>query len=134
MIFGIGTDIIEIARVAKAMESPRFCQRVFSEDEGLALGGTVKDATGNTLNISPINMQSFAANFAGKEAVVKAMGCGFKGFFPCNVEILRHENGKPYVRLSGKAKELADTMGIRFHISLSHCQEYAVGYALAEEN
>jgi holo-[acyl-carrier-protein] synthase len=76
---------------------------------------------------------TLAGNFAGKEAVSKALGTGFKGFYPIDIEILRTKLGTPYVILYGKALKISKEMGIQnIHISISHCKEYAIAYAVAE--
>ena len=118
MIIGIGADIIEIHRVTRAMESKGFVKRCFTPDECRILASKGPAA---------------AVNFAGKEAVAKALGTGFRGFGPGDVEILRDAMGKPYVQLYNGAKRLADDRCIQhIHISLSHCQAYAVAYVVAE--
>ncbi|MCL2171017.1 MAG: holo-ACP synthase [Defluviitaleaceae bacterium] len=86
MIFGIGCDLVEIARVARAAKNPRFLAKCFSAEE-LAAYRMRGDAY-------------LAGNFAAKEAVVKAAGCGFRGFWPREIEILRNEMGAPYVKIS----------------------------------
>ncbi|MDR1533019.1 MAG: holo-ACP synthase [Clostridiales bacterium] len=114
MIAGIGTDIIEIRRVARAARNERFLRRCFSDAE---LQGSAA---------------SLAGNFAAKEAVVKALGCGFAGFWPRDVAILRDARGAPYVSLSGEAKRLAAELGSpRILVTLAHCGEYAVAYAVS---
>lgn len=121
MIYGTGIDIVEIGRIKKAMEKPKFLERFFSQEEiayfqsrGLAA-------------------QSVAANFAGKEAFSKAIGTGVRGFSLCEVEILRDETGKPHIALSGAAKKIVDEAGISgLFISISHSEEYAVAQVIAE--
>lgn len=117
IIYGIGTDQISCARVKKACESPSFLSRYYSAEERIL----IEERPGRA-----------ATNFAGKEAVVKALGTGFSGILPNEVVILRKENGAPYVLLEGKAKETADALGIcKIHISLTDTKEYASAYAVA---
>ena len=108
----LGTDIIEIDRIERAIQRPRFLQKYFTKTE-----------------IDLINTKgtkTAAANFCGKEAVAKALGCGFDGFFPCDVEILRNEYGAPYVVLHNEAKKKANEQSIKnIAISLSHSKNYA---------
>ncbi len=119
MIFGVGTDIIEIKRVEKAIESKRFLEKCFTSNE-IAL-------------IEKKGIQSAAGNFAGKESVAKCFGTGFSGFKISEIEILRDGYGKPYVNLTGKALELSEKLMIKsIHISISHSEDYAVAYAVAE--
>jgi holo-[acyl-carrier-protein] synthase len=77
----IGIDVVEVARIERSLENPRFLRRVFSDAEILCCKGKV---------------QSLAANFAGKEAFIKATGR--KDIPLKKIEILRDENGRPYVK------------------------------------
>ena len=116
MILGIGNDIIEVERVEKACRNSHFMQRCFSETE---------------ISLFQGKPQSLAGNFAAKEAVVKAFGTGCVQIAPCEVEILREESGKPYVRLQGKAgKYLKDNMKI--HVSISNLKTLASAVAVIE--
>ncbi|MCL1882748.1 MAG: holo-ACP synthase, partial [Defluviitaleaceae bacterium] len=87
MIFGIGVDIVKIDR----FENNHFIKHVFTERE--------------REYFSKKNTQTIAGIFAAKEAVAKAMGTGFSGFFPIDIEILHKESGKPFVVLHNKAKK-----------------------------
>ncbi len=119
MVYGIGTDIVEIARIKKAMEIPRFGQRVFSPRE-LEYFSSCHNPH-----------QSAAANFCGKEAFGKALGTGVSGFSLVEVEIVRDTLGKPVIELSGSAKDIATKLGIEVSITLSHCKDYAVAFVIA---
>lgn len=115
----IGTDIIEIKRIDKAMKIEKFRKKIFTEAE--------------MVFISRKGVHSAAANFAGKEAVAKALGTGIKGFKATDIEILRNDLGRPYVLLHNGAKQLADSNNVTsLHISLSHCKEYAVAFVVME--
>lgn len=122
MIIGIGTDIIEIERIKKAVEkSPKFLQRIYTEDE-------IKyfKSVGFRVN-------SIAGNFAGKEAVSKALGTGFRDFNIRDIEILRDELGKPRVILHGKALEkLPKNKKCNIHISISHSRDNAIANVILE--
>lgn len=120
-VVGCGTDIIEVERIARAAAKPRFVERVFSSREQTALARR--------------GAQSWAARFAGKEAVMKAMGVGWsQGAAFSDIEILNEANGRPVVRLKGRAQELARERGIGvFHLSLSHARAYAVAMVVAVE-
>lgn len=120
-MYGIGTDIITISRIAKALEKPSFLTKVYGKRE-IALF-----ASGDRLKIN-----SLAANFAAKEAFGKALGTGVRGFELYEVEILRDETGKPYFYLTGKAKEFAESKNLKFHLSLSHEGDKAIAFAVAE--
>lgn len=117
-IAGVGTDIIEIRRVAKACARPGFLNRIYTLAEQELIKGQASRAAGN---------------FAVKEAVVKAFGTGFGKIRPQQVEVLRDQAGKPYVNLYGEAGRQAEAMGIRhIHVSISNEKEYAIAFAVAE--
>lgn len=123
-IIGTGVDILEIERIEKIIkEKPRFVERFF----------TVEEQKFFTLRLMCV--ETIAAGFASKEAVVKAMGTGFRGFEMKDVEILRDSLGKPIVNLYGKAKDIALGLEIdSFQISISHSDHYAVSFVIALRN
>lgn len=144
MILGIGTDIIEIPRIAKAIKSnDKFLHRVFTHKEieyftkkGFADHSSINNGGKND---NKYIFQSAAGNFAAKEAVSKALGTGIRGFSFKDIEILRDNKGKPVVYLYGKAEELAMEItrealayNYRFHITISHSRENAIAYAILE--
>lgn len=117
MILGIGVDSIEISRVVKAMEKEHFVHRIFTEKERAEMEHAKRRG---------------ASDFAGKEAVVKAFGTGFAGIDACEVEILRRENGVPYVTLYGAARKKAEEMGITdWKISITNTKEVATAFVIA---
>lgn len=118
MIVGIGVDIIEIARVEKSYERERFQKKYYSESER---------------ELIQVKKARAATAFAGKEAVVKALGTGFREIFPSDIEILREPNGAPCIRLSERAEQIVAGMGItKMHISLSDSEQLAIAYVVAE--
>lgn len=122
MIIGIGCDIIEIARVKKALAREAFRKKVFSVNE-----------IEYCLSRGEQQYASFAARFAAKEAVVKALGTGFRGGSMTEIEVRNNELGKPEIVLSGYYKELAARQGaVRCLLSLSHSKEQAVAYVVME--
>lgn len=121
MIIGIGIDIIEIKRICRACDNPRFMQKIFTASE-LEYFKSRKN-----------NPQTTAGSFAAKEAVSKALGTGFGEFGWKEIEILRKNEGSPYVNLYSRAAEHLEKIGgKRIHISISHSREYAVAQALIE--
>lgn len=119
----IGVDIVEICRIRKACEKKRFLERFFSPEE---LSGIKK-------NKGAAFYEHLAGKFAAKEAVAKALGTGFRYFRWREIEILNGFNGKPYVKLSGKAREISESQGYeKILITISHGRDYAVAFALAE--
>lgn len=121
MISGVGTDTIEIERMAKACENLRFVERVFTAGE--------REYCGQRKNPYPC----LAARFAAKEAVLKALGTGLAGCRFSDVEILpRQKGGPPMVKLLGGAGRIAKEKGIKqVLISLSHDRQRAVAFAVA---
>jgi len=116
MATGIGTDIVKIARFERGF-SDRFLTRVFSEYE--------------RAYVQKKNAASIAGLFAAKEAVVKALGSGFSGFWPCDIEILHDVRGKPYVRLRGKAARLLKRRH-KIMVSISHNETDAIAFAVVQ--
>jgi len=110
MIFGIGVDIVKVERFTKT--NPRFMQRVFSDYER------------EYINRKGNKPETMAGLFAAKEAVVKAMGTGFRNFWPNAIEILHDENGKPFVQLE-------DMM---VHVSISRNETDAVAFVVITQN
>jgi holo-[acyl-carrier protein] synthase len=117
MIFGIGTDILEVSRIRKVMgEDIGFREHIFTEGE-IAYCEKLKN-----------KFQNYAARFAAKEAFMKALGTGWRfGIRFADVEVQQNELGKPFIRLHGIAKKLADERKIAaIHVSLSHTKEFAL--------
>lgn len=118
MITGIGTDLVEIARVQKAIGRSAFLKKVYTEREQELIAKRPTRSAGN---------------FAVKEAVAKALGCGFSGISPIEIEVLRDVTGMPYVVLYGRAKKKAEDKGIaRIHVSITDTEQYAQAYAICE--
>ena len=116
----IGIDIIEIARIEKAIArwGEGFLQRVYTEPE---------------LKLYHKKPSSLAARFAGKEAVVKMLGTQSKGISWKEIEILSDPSGQPLVHLYGKAQNRANGLGLgNLAISLSHSREYAIACVIGE--
>lgn len=116
---GIGVDIIEVARIGKALQRLAFRHRVYSDAEQVLL--------------TDRPVASWAGRFAAKEAVMKALGCGWgRGVGFTQIEVLADAAGKPTVVLQGKAAKIAAQQGVvRFAISISHTKDYAVAFAIA---
>lgn len=119
---GLGIDIVEIERMKAILErQPHFAERVFSEDERIYCDKMASPAT------------HYALRFAAKEAVVKALGTGFAdGIGVRDIEVERAANGKPSVKLTGRALQIADEQGIRnLSLSMSYTHTDAVACAMA---
>lgn len=126
MIRGIGTDIIEISRIRALHEKQGadFLTKCFTPDE---VAYCLKKANA---------AESLAARFAAKEAVMKALGSGWgEGVAFANIEVVRDGDSAPTIRLHRSAAEFARKQGIdQIHITLTHCKDYAVAFAVAESN
>ena len=120
MIAGVGADLCQVSRIAKALENERFLNRLYTAAERARLE-----------NLGPERRAERAAGmFAAKEAVAKALGTGFNGFGFDDIEILADDLGKPVVRLSSGAQSRAG--GGYVHISISHDGGYALAFAVLE--
>ena len=116
----IGIDIIEIVRIQEAAGrwGDRFLHRVYTESE---------------LKLCRKKPSRLAGRFAGKEAVMKALGTGVRGISWREIEILAEPSGKPLVHLYGKAQDKADGLGLdKLVISLSDSKEYAIAFVIGE--
>lgn len=113
-----GADIIEISRFEKACQRyPRITGRLF----------TPRELSENYAK----NGASLAARFAGKEAVLKALGTGLRGLSWHDIEILNNEMGEPVVYLSPRATDVALKRGAaEAKVSLSHSKDLAIAVAL----
>ena len=121
MITGLGVDIVEIDRMRQALERrPRMKERLFSAEERAYCEKRSRPEV------------HYALRFAAKEAVLKALGTGFSGMRFTDVEVVREQSGRPVPRLSGRAAEQAEALGIvEMHLSLSFTHSTAVASAVA---
>lgn len=123
MIVGVGCDIIEIERIARAIKSESFIRRVFTAEEAAYCQRRGQQAAA-----------SFAARFAAKEAVLKALGTGLREGSLQEIAIDNDGLGKPLVQLSGHFAMLAKQLGVKnIQISLSHSRELATAYVIMED-
>lgn len=124
MIAGIGVDIVEVSRVAQALErqGDRFAARVFTPGEIAECWPSEQQ-----------RCRRLAARFAAKEAALKALGIGLRGVSWQEIEVVKDSLGKPSLRLTGRLAEIAAAQGVTaMHLSLSHCKEYALAQVVAE--
>jgi holo-[acyl-carrier protein] synthase len=126
MIISTGVDLAEVARVRRALEDARigarFRRRVFTEKE---IEYCESKRRGK--------YESYAARFAAKEAVMKALGRGW-GAQVCwlNIEVIRAPSGKPDIFLHQKTAARAAQLGIRrWALSLTHTAEHGMAYVIA---
>src|SRR5512146_1193781 len=125
MIVSVGVDLIEVERIQRALEDPqigtRFRTRVFTEKE---IQYCEKRQRGRA--------ESYAARFAAKEAVMKALGVGWgKGASWREIEVVRRPGGPPTIELSGRALRTANELGVqRLSLALSHAAGIAVAFVV----
>jgi len=122
-VLGIGTDIVECLRIAQMIErhGELFITRVYTTWE-IEYCQSRKQAT-----------QHFAGRWAAKEAILKALGTGWRrGISWRDVEVRNVPGGRPVVAMRGGAQEVVEQAGIsQMLISISHCRSHATAYALA---
>jgi len=125
-IVGVGCDIVECLRIAQMIErhGELFITRVYTDLE-IEYCTTRKAAT-----------QHYAGRWAAKEAVLKALGTGWRrGIGWRDIEIRNDRSGAPTVLLRGGARDVMERAGISsMHVTISHCRSYAVAYVVAEGN
>lgn len=123
MVIGIGCDIIEIARISRALAKDAFIKKVFTPKE---------EAYCRERNTQAVS--SFAVRFAAKEAVLKALGTGLRGGSWREIEVVSDALGRPSIELGGFYGQLARTLGIKnIHVSLSHGRESALAFVVLED-
>ena len=126
MIFGIGTDIVQVSRIQKSLDryGEQFARRILAETELEDFRRTLQPA------------RFLARRFAAKEALAKAYGTGFSGGLTFRDIAVTHDAaGKPVLQLAGRAAELQQEMGIgEDFISISDEREYAVAFVTVLKN
>ncbi len=148
MLFGVGCDLCEIARMEQSLFGPHgetFEARVFGEAERQALAldscrEAPKTAENDHDDTAPLNASrrahkaaSAAADFAAKEAFLKAAGTGLREPFALrDIEAVRLESGAPAYRFSGPAAAWVAEHGLRAHLSLSHEGGMAMAFCVLE--
>jgi holo-[acyl-carrier protein] synthase len=122
-IVGLGTDIVECVRIRKMIEDhgELFLNRVYTDRE-IRYCQSRRQAA-----------EHFAGRWAAKEAVLKALGTGWRrGISWRDIEIRNDPSGQPKVAVRGEAKEIAKRMRLQnIHITISHCRQFATAYAIA---
>ncbi len=118
---GVGVDACEVERMRQSLErTPTIRTRVFTADECADLAGRVDPVPG------------FAARFAAREAVMKAMGLGLGAFGFHDVSVRRAESGQPSLVVGGQAARLAEERGITdWFLSLTHTDSVAIAVVVA---
>ena len=122
-IVGIGADITECLRIARMIErhGEQFIQRVYTPEE-VRYCQSRRQST-----------QHFAARWAAKEAVLKALGVTWRrGGAWADVEIRNDDTGRPTVAVRGAIKDVVEQQGVaEVLVSIAHCRTHATAYAMA---
>ena len=118
-IYGVGTDIVDIARIKKSIKNKKFINKIFSDKE-------IKK-TKNKLD------SYYAKRFAAKEAFSKALGTGISEGISFNeISILNNDKGQPYIELIGKTKIIVNKKikKRKIYLSLSDEKKYAIAIVI----
>jgi holo-[acyl-carrier protein] synthase len=122
-VIGVGTDITECLRIAKMIErhAELFVDRVYTPKEIRYCQGR-KQST-----------EHFTGRWAAKEAILKALGTGWRrGIAWRDIEVLNEVGGRPVVYVHGGVKKVIEQLGITsIQISISHCRTHAIAMAVA---
>ena len=120
-IIGIGIDLVEVKRIEDAVKKRKnFLERIYTKEE---------------IRVNPegeFRFQELAGRFAVKEAFFKAIKSGWRrGVTFSDVIVLNEPSGAPYIKLTGKAKEIADSLGAKsIYVSISHTDHTATGVVI----
>lgn len=122
-VIGIGTDITECLRIARMIErhGELFIGRVYTPEE-IKYCQNRKQST-----------QHYTGRWAAKEAILKALGTGWrKGISWRDIEVRNEPGGKPVVAVRGGVKEVVERLGVaEIHVTISHCHTHATATAIA---
>jgi len=123
-IIGHGIDVVETERIDRMLRDhgQHFLDRCFTPGEQAYCATHRKRY-----------LEHLAGRFAAKEAVLKALGTGWRGGIAwTDIEVLRHESGRPLLSLTGESGRIARELGVKsWHLSISHVSAYATASAIA---
>ena len=125
MIFGIGTDIVEVERIKNLSSISKFAKKILSQNELNTFNSLNKDQ----------QIYFLSKQFAAKEAISKALGTGIRHEISLkNIEILRDEKGKPFFNAINELSSYLSNLGItKTHVSLSDESNYAIAMVIVEK-
>ena len=125
MIFGIGTDIVEVERIKNLSSISKFAKKILSQNELNTFNSLNKDQ----------QIYFLSKQFAAKEAISKALGTGIgREASLKNIEILRDEKGKPFFNAINELSEYLSNLGItKTHVSLADESNYAIAMVILEK-
>lgn len=120
-MIGIGVDLVDITRFRTVLErSPTIRERLFTDGERAYADAATNPAP------------RYAVRFAAKEAVMKALGVGLGAVDWHDIEVVRADSGAPSLRITGRARELARSAGVRdWKLTLTHTDDLAEAIAVA---
>ena len=129
MIFGIGTDICDVRRVALVLgrRGERFAEKVLGPHE-------IEVFRARRAQFEERGVRYLATRFSAKEAFSKAIGLGMR--MPMTwrgCEIAKRPSGKPEIRLHGALAEWFAARGLRAHVSVTDESEYAASFVVVEQ-
>jgi holo-[acyl-carrier protein] synthase len=125
VIAGIGVDLVDVPRMERLLSrrsAERFISRVFCAEE-IAVSQR-----------APHPAEAYAARFAAKEALVKALGTGFsRGISPGQIHMVGGERSKPFIELAGAARQKAHALHVvAIHVSVTHTPASACAMVVLE--
>lgn len=128
MIYGIGTDVCDIRRIADTLQrrGPRFAEKVLGPHE-------IEVFRDRGARVEARGIAYLATRFSAKEAFSKAIGMGMR--MPMNwrdCEIVKAASGKPEIRLHGALKDWFEARGLQAHVSVSDESDYATSFVVVE--
>lgn len=121
-IMRIGTDIVEVTRINRAIDNGKidFLSRVYTGEELIKI------------NLDDLNVERAAGFWAAKEAAVKALGCGYRnGITFHDIEVTHDDYGCPHFIFSERIKKLLAEKGcVNTSLTISHCQTHAIAIVI----
>jgi holo-[acyl-carrier protein] synthase len=130
MIFGVGTDVCDLRRMAGVLQrrGERFAEKVLGPNE-------IEVYRSRKAQVEARGIAYLGSRFSAKEAFSKAIGLGLRAPMAWrDCETLTHPSGQPYLQLHGALAEWFSAHGLKAHISLSDETDYAVGFVVVEQH
>jgi len=130
LIYGIGTDICDIRRIAKAIErhGDRFALKILTDNEYLTYQS-------RSARFADRGTRFLATRFSVKEAFSKAIGMGMRmPMWWTRCEVAKLPSGQPTIKLYGDLREWFEAKGLSAHVSLSDESDYATSYVIVEDS
>lgn len=125
MIYGIGTDLVEVGRIEKIIQrwGERFTEKVYSQNEI------------DYCTCKAYPAIHYAARFAAKESFLKSLGIGLgMGVSLKDIEVINNAQGNPQLKMNERIQKVLDTHGITsVHISMTHTREHAHAVVILEQ-